>query len=160
MPNSELVLDWAERPFIGVLQRMFSRNRSILLVGLVMALVILVACVPPPPAQPALPTSAPPTEAPVDKPAPVPPPTDELRMLRANSWQWISFEDTAGRVEISDPTRYRATFNTDASLAIAADCNNAAGSYQGEGGNLTIEIGPVTRAACPQAPESRSQRVH
>ena len=135
---------------------MFSRNRSILLAGLVMALVIVAACVPPPPAQPAAPTSAPPTEAPVDKPAPVPPPTDELRMLRANSWQWIAFEDTAGRVEIKDPASFRVTFNTDASLAVAADCNNAAGSYQGEGGNLTIEIGPVTLAAC--APESRSQQ--
>ena len=37
-------------------------------------------------------------------------------MLRANSWQWIAFEDTAGRVEIKDPASYRATFNTDASL--------------------------------------------
>ena len=77
-------------------------------------------------------------------------------MLRANSWQWIAFEDTAGRVEIEDPTSFRATFNTDASLAIAADCNNAAGSYQGEGGDLTIEIGPVTLADCGQ--ESRSQQ--
>ena len=135
---------------------MFSRNHAILLAGLVMVLVIVAACVPPPPAQPAAPTSAPPTEAPVDKPAPVPPPTDELRMLRANSWQWIAYEDTAGRVEIEDPASYRATFNTDASLAIAADCNNAAGSYQGEGGDLTIEIGPVTLAACGQ--ESRSQQ--
>ena len=57
---------------------MFSRSRSILLVGLVMALVILAACVPPPPAQPAASIGTPPTEAPVDKPAPVPPPTDEL----------------------------------------------------------------------------------
>ena len=30
------------------------------------------------------------------------------------------------------------------------------GSYQGEGGKLTVEIGPVTAAACP--PESRSEQ--
>ncbi|MEI8083681.1 MAG: META domain-containing protein, partial [Actinomycetes bacterium] len=135
---------------------MFSRNRSILLAGLVMVLVILAACVPPPPAPPAAPTGAPPTEASADKPAPVPPPTDELVLLRANSWQWTAFEDTAGRLEIKEPAKYRASFNTDASLAVAADCNNAAGSYQGEGGNLTIDIEPVTRAAC--TPESRSQQ--
>ena len=40
------------------------------------------------------------------------------------------------------------TFNTDASLAITADCNNAAGFYQGEGGNLSVEIGPVAMAGC------------
>jgi len=135
---------------------MFSRNHAILLAGLVMVLVIVAACVPPPPAQPAAPASTPSTEATVDIPAPVPPPTDELRMLRANSWQWIAYEDTAGRVEIKDPASFRATFNTDASLAVAADCNNAAGSYQGEGGKLTIEIEPVSLAAC--APESRSQQ--
>ena len=82
--------------------------------------------------------------------------TDELRVLRANPWQWVSFEGSAGRYEIGDPASYRATFNTAASLAIAADCNNAAGSYQGEGGDLTIEIGPVTLADCGQ--ESRSQQ--
>ena len=37
-----------------------------------------------------------------------------------------------------------------------ADCNNAAGAYQGEGGKLSIEIGPMTAAACP--PESRSEQ--
>ena len=58
--------------------------------------------------------------------------------------------------EIETPERYTVTFNTDASLAITADCNRAAGSYQGEGGKLTVEIGPVTAAACP--PESRSEQ--
>ena len=77
-------------------------------------------------------------------------------LLRANSWQWTAFEDTAGRLEIGIRPGTASTFNTDASLGIAADCNSAAGSYQGEGGDLTIEIGPVTRAAC--TPESRSQQ--
>ena len=91
----------------------------------------------------------------VTPPAPLPPPTDELRVLRANPWQWVSFEGSAGRYEIGDPASNPATLNTAASLAIAADCNNAAGSYQGEGGDLTIEIGPVTPADCGQEPRSQ-----
>ena len=41
--------------------------------------------------------------------APVPPPTDELRMLRANSWQWTAFEDSKGRIEVERPARRRTS---------------------------------------------------
>lgn len=119
-----------------------------------MALIILAACVASPPAPPAVPASADSNDAPVD--APVPPPTDELRMLRANAWQWIAFDEQTGRREIETPASYRVTFNSDASVTIIADCNNASGSYQGEGGKLTIEIRPVAMVEC--APDSRSNK--
>jgi heat shock protein HslJ len=118
------------------------------LAGLLIALIILAACVSPPPAPPAVPAGAGSSDAPVDAPAPAPPPTDELRMLRANSWQWIAFDEQTGRREIETPASYRVTFNSDASLTIVADCTNASGSYQGESGKLTIEIGPVNMAGC------------
>ena len=86
----------------------------------------------------------------------MPPPTEELAQLRANSWQWVSYTGPTETFEIETPERYTVTFNTDASLAITADCNRASGSYQGEGGKLTVEIGPVTAAACP--PESRNEQ--
>ena len=54
------------------------------------------------------------------------------------------------------PLSYLVQFNTDATLNVVADCNNAAGSYQGEGGKLQIELGPMTAAACP--PDSRSDQ--
>jgi hypothetical protein len=41
-------------------------------------------------------------------------------------------------------------------VSIKADCNNAGGSYTGDGSRLTIQIGPMTMAACP--PESRSDQ--
>ena len=69
-------------------------------------------------------------------------------MLRANPWQWVALEEPVERLDIQNPANYRVTFNTDASLAITADCNNAAGFYQGEGGNLSVEIGPVAMAGC------------
>jgi len=45
---------------------------------------------------------------------PVPPPTDELTLLRANPWQWELF----GEEKIEQPANYRLTFNTDASLVL------------------------------------------
>lgn len=85
----------------------------------------------------------------------VPPPTEDLAMLRANPWQWISFTNPVEAFDVEDPASYRLSFNPDASLAITAGCNNAVGFYQGESGSsLIIEIGAVTLAEC--GPESRS----
>ena len=57
---------------------------------------------------------------------------------------------------VETPLSYLVQFNDDATLNVVADCNNAAGSYQGEGGKLQIELGPMTAAACP--PDSRSDQ--
>ena len=153
-------------------------NRSrpiVILLAALLALLALAACggqatptpapAPAPTAIPTLaaPTAAPteaptamPTAAPTEAPAAAAPPTQELVMLRANPWQWVSFTSPVETFEVETPGDYTVAFNTDASLEISADCNNAAGSYQGEGGKLTIEIGPMTAAACP--PESRSDQ--
>ena len=58
--------------------------------------------------------------------------------------------------DVATPLSYLVQFNDDATLNVVADCNNAAGSYQGEGGKLQIELGPMTAAACP--PDSRSDQ--
>jgi heat shock protein HslJ len=92
-------------------------------------------------------------------PAPelAPPPTEDLLMLRAHPWQWVSFTNPLEVVEIEDPASYRVSFNPDASLAITADCNDVVGFYQGEwGGALTITVDPATLAEC--GPASRSAR--
>lgn len=97
-------------------------------------------------------TETTPDEASAIQPAAVPPPTDDLLALRANAWQWIGLDNGGGVQVVEDPANYRLAFNKDATLAAAADCINAAGSYQlNEIGDnaLTIEIGPVTAAACP-----------
>jgi heat shock protein HslJ len=130
-------------------------KKTIVIVG--MWLLWLTACT----AQPTVtPTVAPPatatavpTAAPTEKPAAVPPPTDELRRLRAHPWQWVIFDEE----QINQPANYQLTFNTDASLSLVADCNTVAGSYQGEGGKLTLELSAATLAAC--VPESRSSQL-
>ena len=45
-----------------------------------------------------------------EEPAPVPPPTDELVMLRANPWQWVSFSNPTEGFEVENPTVYRGNF--------------------------------------------------
>ena len=78
-----------------------------------------------------------------------PPPTEDLTMLRAHPWQWVSFTDPTAAIAIANPASYRVSFNPDASLAITADCNNVVGFYQGESGDsLSISIGPATLAEC------------
>ena len=54
------------------------------------------------------------------------------------------------------PASYQVTFNADGTVAIVADCNNAAGTYTDKDGALAIAIGPMTAAACPD--ESRSDQ--
>jgi heat shock protein HslJ len=51
--------------------------------------------------------------------------------------------------DIETPENYLLTINDDGSLNIKADCNNASGNYTIDGSSLSIEVGPMTRAACP-----------
>ena len=74
--------------------------------------------------------------------------------LWANPWQWVSFTSPVEDVQIETPENYRLTFHEDGSLEIVADCNNAMGSYKLDGSSITIEVGPMTMAACPPGSKS------
>jgi len=66
-------------------------------------------------------------------------------------WEWISTTAGDGVVTANDPSRYQITFNEDGTLLVKADCNNVIGSYTtGEGGAMTITLGPSTLVACPE----------
>ena len=52
--------------------------------------------------------------------------------LTAQPWQWESYDNEEFRVHT--PAQIAATFSSDGSLKVAADCNNAAGSYTDDGG--------------------------
>ena len=122
---------------------MKTKKRTLLLPAALLALLTLAACQMVAPAN-------------TTSPAAAPPPTEELAMLRANPWQWVAFTSPVEQFEVETPLSYLVQFNDDATLNVVADCNNAAGSYQGEGGKLQIELGPMTAAACP--PDSRSDQ--
>lgn len=69
--------------------------------------------------------------------------------LWANAWQWVAFTNPVDQYQIADPENYTLTFNSDGTVNIKADCNNASGSYTADDSRLTIEVGPMTKAACP-----------
>jgi heat shock protein HslJ len=69
-------------------------------------------------------------------------------VLSGTTWQWTGLTDPLQQVTIPDPSRYTITFSQGA-LSIQADCNRAQGGYSlGSDGAMSIQIGPVTAAAC------------
>jgi len=85
------------------------------------------------------------------QPAAAAPPTS-AGDLTGNPWKWVSFTNPVEQVKIEKPENYVLTFNKDGTLAIKADCNNAAGSYTTgarSSSSIDIKIGPTTMAACP-----------
>src|SRR5512136_1813651 len=97
-------------------------TKLLALAGMILATLLLSACVP---------------IAPVQVPAPAAAPAP----LTAQPWQWESFQGATEEFKVDAPARYTATFAGDGSLKLTADCNNAAGTYTGDGGALTVKIG-------------------
>jgi heat shock protein HslJ len=66
-------------------------------------------------------------------------------------WQWQETRSNTGEVTLrpDDPTHYTVEFLPDGTLAIQADCNRAMGTYTVTGSQLDVQIGGVTRMACP-----------
>jgi D-alanyl-D-alanine carboxypeptidase len=80
------------------------------------------------------------------------------RTLTALPWLWTSYLNLPESGEVSNQDQYRLTFAEDGTLTIKADCNTAAGSYAVAGdGAVSIQLGPVTMAAC--ATESLSDKM-
>jgi heat shock protein HslJ len=66
-------------------------------------------------------------------------------------WQWQETRGNTGEVLMrpDDPTHYTVAFLPEGRLAIQADCNRAMGTYTVTGSQLDLQIGGVTRMACP-----------
>ena len=140
--------------------------------GLVMLLVLAACNGQVPTTQEALPTdSGPATPTLVDEAYPAPattppegqPPTAEGEApaedgvpgtpgadLMGVTWEWVSVIDPMGQTTASDPTRYTLVFNADGTVSVKADCNNGSGTYITDGTNLSLTMGPITAAACPE----------
>lgn len=150
---------------------MLTLKRMSLLITLLLAAVLLVACAeeePTPTIEPEpVATEAPaeaaaePTAAPTTEPA-TPEPAgsyvDELEHvpdpnLVNVTWEWVQREDASGNVTISVflPENYTLLFNEDGTFSATIDCNNAAGRYATNApGSIFMELGPTTMAACPE----------
>ncbi|MGD8737596.1 MAG: META domain-containing protein, partial [Anaerolineae bacterium] len=65
-------------------------------------------------------------------------------------WKWEQFlESNDNTIIVDNPEQYTLEFLPDGTVQIKADCNNASGRYSLSGSQLTIELGPMTRAICP-----------
>ena len=135
------------------------------LIAMLIASLVLAACgatETPPPAEPTVAPTAEPTAEPTALQPTVE--TADLGALTANPWQWVSFTDPVEQFEVEVAENYVLAFEdgtldglgTGGTINIVADCNNASGSYTADDSNLAIEVGPMTKAACP--PESRSEQ--
>ena len=102
--------------------------------------------------------SAPPTTAPAveETASPVDTANADLEALTATAWMWVGFTDPIQQFSVDNPENYTLSFQDDGTLNIKADCNNATGGYTVDGSSIKIEVGPMTKAACP--PESLSDQ--
>ena len=66
-------------------------------------------------------------------------------------WQWQGNVSSTGEVTTrpDDPSQYTVEFLPDGTLAIQADCNQATGTYTLTGAQIDLQIGGVTKMACP-----------
>jgi heat shock protein HslJ len=133
--------------------------RKITLITFLVLTLLLAACNSKTATSMAEPTQVSPTETPAEPEVEEVAPTAEtvtvsMDDLTGTTWQWVAFTDPTQQFEVENPASYTLTFQEDGTVAVVADCNNAMGSYTIDGNSLTIEMGPMTLAACP--PESRS----
>jgi len=79
-------------------------------------------------------------------------PTTPIEDITQTVWQWASSieNDPAAATDVPNPENYTLIFRDDGSLNIQADCNMVLGSYVADGSNLSITLGPSTRAMCPE----------
>ena len=70
-------------------------------------------------------------------------------------WQWqkTQFENDT-EIAVDDPSRYSIQFGEDGSVTVKADCNTAVGEFTAEDASLTIQLGPTTKAMCPEGSQS------
>ena len=139
-------------------------NRLMSLIALLTLVALIVACGGEEPTPTSAPT-APPPEVQVEEPAPTeapteaPTPTEETTVEPAGAdasivgitWQWESFQDTAGEnnIFVPRPENYTLTLQADGTAAIQADCNQVLLDYTLEGSSLTFApSGPSTLAFC------------
>ena len=75
--------------------------------------------------------------------------------LTGKTWQLTAITEVVpafqGVVPEADQSRYTITFESNGTYNAQADCNNLSGTYTTTGtGGLSIELGPMTMAACPE----------
>ncbi len=70
--------------------------------------------------------------------------------LFGRMWQWVGFEDTAGKGHVTPtaPSRYTLEFLADSTYQVVAPCGRSAGRFTIDGSLLTLHPEPTTPADC------------
>ena len=79
---------------------------------------------------------------------------NDLSMLTSEFWLWTSFTSPEESFDVEMPENYLIFFNEAGAINIGADCNSASGSYTFDGSSMTIELSPMTLAACEEGSRS------
>jgi len=70
------------------------------------------------------------------------------------TWEWEQRTTNLGEevlITVPSPEDYLLIFKPDATFNAKLDCNNGSGAYATDGsGNIFMELGPMTRAMCPE----------
>ncbi len=74
----------------------------------------------------------------------------EAESLTYGVWQLeMARYPNGDAVEIDEPSKYTLEFTNDGRLTLRADCNVGGGRYARSNDRLTLQMGRLTRAACP-----------
>jgi heat shock protein HslJ len=70
--------------------------------------------------------------------------------LTGKAWQWTSGTDPGTPMPgvVPNPASYTATFVSDGSIDVKADCISSSGTYTSSAPTLTITLGPTTTVQC------------
>ena len=74
----------------------------------------------------------------------------ESAELAGSSWQWLQMVTPAETVAPDDPGAYLIDFLPDGVIGIQADCNSGSGTYEADGGSLSINITATTLSLCAE----------
>ena len=87
------------------------------------------------------------------QPGPVEPAPVSLEQIQNVNWQWVELTETepAGQSLVPEPYDYTLMFLPGGQFSFRADCNVGSGMYTVDGGNMALQLGPVTMAECGPA---------
>jgi|GEM_PF-5899566 len=87
------------------------------------------------------------------QPGPVEPVPVPLEQIQNINWQWAELTETepAGQSLVPEAQHYTLVFQPGGQFSFRADCNVGSGMYTVDGGNVTLQLGPVTVAECGPA---------
>lgn len=80
--------------------------------------------------------------------SPSPSPTQAAPELAGTGWVLASYAGPAGDVEALPGSGASIVFGDDGSVAGSTGCNRFAGTFTQTGGELTVDLGPMTLMAC------------